>query len=117
MRTTTRLATSILLALALLPIVAVQARVPEPDHIFFGVARKAGAPLTTGVVTVVTGASLTPVASFTLDGVTPNFVLRVPIDSLAPQDPGTARPGDTARIYVDGALAATSTVGERGTAT
>jgi|GEM_PF-993684 len=117
MRTPTRLAASILLVLAVLWGLPAQARVPEPDHIFFGVARRSGAPITTGTVTVVTGASVSPVASFTLDGVTSNFVLRVPIDSLAPQDPGTARPGDTARIYVNGQLAATTTVGERGTAT
>ena len=117
MRTPTRLATSTLLGLLMFQAGSAQARVPEPDHIFFGTARRNGTPIVAGVVTVVTGASNAPVATFTLNGLTSGFVLRVPIDSLAPQDPGTARPGDTARIYVDGKLAATTTVGDRGTAT
>lgn len=117
MKTGTRILASLLALNALLPVAPVSARVPEPDHIFFGVVRKGGVPITTGVVTAITGSATAPVARYTLDGLSSNFVLRIPIDSLSPQEPGTARPGDTARVYVNGKLAATTTVGDRGTAT
>jgi hypothetical protein len=45
------------------------------------------------------------------------FILRLPIDSVDPQDAGTVRPGDVAGLFLDADTdaAQTITVGERGT--
>lgn len=89
------------------------AKIPEPDNIIYGTAREDAVTtsLEIGGVTI---------ASYT-QGDNPDagnyYILRVPIDSLEPQEPDSARPGDTGYIYINGGTepVATVTIGERGT--
>ena len=91
------------------------AKIPEPDNIIYGLARED----TVHMSLWVDGEEL---AVYTM-GENPNaddyYILRVPMDSIDPQNPGTARPGDVAQIYINGetAPAATVLIGERGTVT
>jgi hypothetical protein len=58
-----------------------------------------------------------PIASYTMGSISEaghNYVLHVPLDTLEPQMPGTARPGDQATLFVDGQPAENITIGERG---
>ena len=82
------------------------AKIPEPDHIIYGIAG-------IGVGEVSLSIDGESIASYIM-GSNPNagsfYILRVPMDSLDPQEPGTARPGDTAVIYADGVPAAVGEV-------
>ncbi len=93
------------------------AKIPEPNHLFYGTATRNGVVLTTGEVSVRLVENPADLATFAL-GSDPNvgdhYVLRVPIDALDPRDPGTARPGDEVRFFIDGVPAGSSVVGERG---
>jgi hypothetical protein len=88
------------------------AKIPEPDNIIYGIAGQ-------GVDTITLKVNGQVIASYTM-GSNPdagnNYILRVPLDALDPQESGTARPGDEAEIYVDGVLATLEPViiGERG---
>jgi hypothetical protein len=89
------------------------ARIPEPDNIIYGLPGNE-------VVTVTLKVNGQMITSYTM-GDNPNagpyYLLRIPIDALDPQEEGTARPGDTAAIYLnDGAdPAVTAEIGVRGT--
>ncbi len=88
------------------------ARLPEPDNIIYGVARENSASVTAKV----NGVEIAAFSVATNSRLAPYYILRLPIDSLDPQIPGTARPGDTVEIFVDGEItaAATLTVGPMG---
>lgn len=79
----------------------VLAKIPEPDNIVYGVAGD-------GAVTVQLKVGGEEICSYTM-GDNPEagvfYVLRVPMDSLDPIQPGTARPGDTALVYINDAEA------------
>lgn len=94
------------------------AKIPEPDNIIYGPVTVNGLPVTTGEVTVTVNGSPAPIAQYSL-GSDPNavnsYILRIPIDSLDPRDQNAARPGDQARIYLNGTLAVTAVIGTRGT--
>lgn len=76
-----------------------RAKLPEPDNIIYGLADP---QQTTSVSVKVAGVIL---ASYTM-GENPDagdyYVLRVPMESLDPSTPGSAREGDTAAIHVNG---------------
>jgi hypothetical protein len=106
-----------LLLFVLLPLPA-HALVPEPPHLIRGAVTVNGAPRTWGTVTVRLAASPeAAIATFrlgALPGAANGFLLAVPMDALEPRTPGSARPGDPALLYLDGAPAGEVTVGERG---
>ncbi len=89
------------------------AKIPEPDNIIYGIAGD-------GVATVTLEVNGQQVASYSM-GENPDagefYILRVPIDSLDPQEPDSARPGDEADIFINYGTApvVTVTIGERGT--
>lgn len=89
-----------------------QARIPEPDNIIYG-------QLPPNVDRVVLEVNDQQVSAYNR-GDNPNagdhFVLRVPMDSVDPQDPGSARPGDSGQLFLDQDLVALLTVaiGEKG---
>ncbi|MEM6574458.1 MAG: beta-propeller fold lactonase family protein [Pseudomonadota bacterium] len=98
----------------------VQARIPEPDHVLYGTVTVFGAPVADGTpITLVLAGQSEPLVTYnlgddpTLEGV---YALRIPMDSVDPRAPNTARPGENAQIFVAGELAASTTVGEEGTA-
>lgn len=105
------------LLLFLLGATAAFGRIPEPDHIIYGSVTLNGNTVTTGVVTARVPTATEPIATFTL-GTAPyatgQYALSIPIDSIDPRDAGTARPGDTATIYVNNVSNTTVTIGERG---
>ncbi|MBP9143729.1 MAG: beta-propeller fold lactonase family protein [Thermoanaerobaculia bacterium] len=93
------------------------ARLPEPNHVFYGTALRNGVALTEGAVAVRLEASPVDLASYVLGSdpkVGDRYVLRVPIDAVDPREPGMARPGDAVQFFVDGVPAGSATVGERG---
>ena len=89
-----------------------QARLPEPDHIIYGInatdASEVSLVINDEVIQTYTMGS-------TLDA-DMYYILRIPMDSMDPQTPGTARTGDIAMIYMDGAPsdAGTVVIGEKG---
>lgn len=94
------------------------ALLPEPDHIFYGTPTLDGAPATTGVVSVRRTEDATQLASYVIGSnplIGERYVLRVPIDSVDPRLPGTARTGDPVEFFIDGVPAGSGVVGERGT--
>ena len=90
---------------------------PEPDHIFYGMPLRNGEPLAEGTVTVRRAGEGETLARYEI-GSNPllggRYALRVPIDAVEPRVAGTARPGDEVELFVDGVLAGSATVGERG---
>jgi hypothetical protein len=102
----------VLLALALAIPGGSFAKIPEPDNIVYGVARD-------DAVTIRLKVNSEEICSYTM-GDNPEagvfYVLRVPMDSVDPVEPGTARPGDTADIYINNAGSPVQSVilGERG---
>jgi len=90
-------------------------KIPEPDNIIYGLARE-------DTVTMSLRVGGEELAAYTM-GENPDagnyYVLRVPMDSADPQEPGTARPGDQAEIFINGESFPVATVwlGERGTIT
>jgi len=94
------------------------AKIPEPDNIIYGPLSVNGQPLTSGEITLKVEGSPVILASFSV-GSSPyagnSFILRVPMDSGDPQSPSAARQGDVAGIYLNNQLAATVTLGPRGT--
>ena len=89
------------------------AKVPEPDNIIYGMATEDAS-----VITLKVGNET--IASYTMGSnqdAGNYYILRVPLDALDPQEPGTARPDDIAEIYVnDESQAAVSSIiiGKRG---
>lgn len=91
---------------------------PEPDHIFYGTPTLDGEVAASGVVTLVRPGDSATLASYTIGSdpaIGERFVLRVPIDSVDPRLPGTARTGDAVQFFLDGVPAGNAVVGERGT--
>jgi hypothetical protein len=87
------------------------AKLPEPDNVVYGVIRA-------DTVTVSLQVRGQSIASYT-KGENPAagdfYVLRVPMDALEPAEPGTARPGEPAKLFVNGQPVALVALGERGT--
>ncbi len=98
--------------LVLLLITMTNARIPEPDNIIFG-------ELPLGVNHVMLEVNAQVVASYTR-GENPragdHFILRVPIDAIDPREPGSARSGDDASVFLNQDLAPVLMVviGEKG---
>jgi hypothetical protein len=114
---TSLLAAAAVLAAALQPGNS-SAVIPEPEHIFHGTVGTYGVPLASGEVTAVLEGDTAPIATFTASAAgAGRYVLRIPIDSVDPQAPGTARPGMAVQFFVAGSLAGVGVVGDRGTAT
>ena len=91
---------------------SVQAKIPEPDHILYGIL-----PVGTNVITAQVNGEV--VAGYIRGDVVnagDYFVLRLPIDSIDPQDPGTTRPGDSIGLFLDAdtEFVISVIVGERG---
>ncbi len=85
------------LTAALLASGSASARLPEPNHVFYGTALRNGVALTAGEVAVRLEESPADLAQFVLGSdpkIGDRYVLRIPIDAVDPRDPGTARPGD-----------------------
>jgi hypothetical protein len=102
------------------------ARIPEPDVIFYGTATLEDRQFTADDtdVTIVVKMNDTVLAAYTMgdeQNAGDRYVLAVPLDAIDPQESDTSRPGDSVKIYlianVTEFLAATVTVGERGSAT
>ncbi|MBI5102040.1 MAG: Ig-like domain-containing protein [Nitrospirae bacterium] len=91
-----------------------EAKITEPYVVIYGIARDNGVELSAGTVTIVINSDVTPIASSRV-GADHKFTLKVPIDSLDPRLPNTARPEDSAGIYVNGTLAARLIMPGRGT--
>lgn len=92
--------------------VSAYGRLPEPDNIVYGVVPEGTATVTAkhgGEELAVFTAALQP-------NLAPYYVLRLPIDSLEPQLPGTVRPGDEVELFINGGsvAAATFAAGEKG---
>jgi 6-phosphogluconolactonase (cycloisomerase 2 family) len=105
-------------ALALALAAPGMALLPEPDHIFYGTPTLDGQPAPSGVVSVRRADDATVLASYVIGSdpaVGERYVLRVPIDSVDPRTPGTARTGDPVEFFIDGVPAGSGVVGERGT--
>jgi len=106
---------------------SVEARVPEPDHTFYGAATIAGVPVFDSLITVerrVGPGCVAPGAEVLASFLVPAnpapgevYMLRVPIDSIDPADPGTARKDDPVCFFIDDVPAGAGVVGERGEAT
>lgn len=102
---------------ALLTVGEGRAALPEPDHLVYGTPTHNGEPLEAGVVTARLEGSLEVIASYEIGSnplIPGQYVLRIPIDSIDPRLPGTAREGEPLRLFVDGVPAGDTTVGERG---
>jgi uncharacterized membrane protein len=89
------------------------ARIPEPGNILYGLL-----PVANSMISLQINGEV--ICLYTLGDIPAagqNFVLRVPIDTIDPQEAGTARPGDEALLFVDAetTAVATVTIGERGT--
>ncbi len=98
----------------------VVAEIPEPDHLFWGKATYFGQDLNEGEVTVTINDDPTVLAKYEIGSrpeLGPQFVLRVPLDSLGPRLPNSARVGDLARFYINGEVAGQKTIGSRGSVT
>ncbi len=113
------LLTVTLLAAVVLAAGSSRAEISEPDHIIYGTPTWHGDALPEGTVSLVLEGGTTPIASFAI-GSDPTlgalYVLRVPMDSVDPRRQGAARTGDPASLLVNGELAGTVVIGERGTA-
>lgn len=99
---------------------ALQAKISEPDHILYGNASWFGADLAPGSdVALIVAGQTDPIANYEM-GSDPAlgemYALRVPMDSLEPREPGTARPGEQVSIYINGELSGETAVGEHGKA-
>ncbi len=119
MKSHSKLTSAVLtIAAILLPMApGARAALPEPDHIVYGTPTQNGEPLLEGVVTAKLVGETDPIASYVI-GSNPNigdrFALRIPIDSIDPRLPGTARTGEAIRFFIDGIPAGEAVVGERG---
>jgi len=88
------------------------AKIPEPDNIIYGIAGD-------DAVAVSLEVDGQQIASYTM-GENPNagafYILRAPLDSLDPPEPGSARVGDEAAIFLKDEASPVTTViiGERG---
>ena len=82
---------------------AVNARIPVPGNIIYGVVGIAGEPLGAADTNVTINVSVNGkvLASYTMGenaSIADRYILRVPMDILAPADPDAAREGDTAVV-------------------
>jgi hypothetical protein len=84
---------------------AVNASIPVPGHIIYGVVGIEGEPLGAGDSNVTLNVSVNGnvLASYTMGenpSIADRYILRVPMDTLSPPDPYAAREGDTAFISI-----------------
>ncbi len=89
------------------------ARIPEPGNILYGLLPEGNSMISLQINGEVI--SMYTIGDIPVAG--QNFVLRVPIDTLDPQESGTARPGDEGQLFVDAETTAIAmvTIGARGT--
>lgn len=97
-----------------------QAKISQPDFIFYGTATWFGAPLANeSEISVYLNNQLVTVAQYNM-GTNTNlnglYALNVPMDSNDPRTFGKARPGDPASIYINGNLVAEVLIGDYGVA-
>ena len=88
----------IVTALVTVMVGMVQARIPEPGNILYGIMPAGGNVISLEV-------NDQEIVSYTMgDNINAGeyFVLRVPMDALAPLSSGSTRPGDVAELFVDG---------------
>lgn len=88
------------------------AKIPEPGNIIYGLL-----PQENNMISLqIDGEVITYYTLGDVPAAGENFILRVPIDTMDPQEPGTARPGDEALLFLDAETnaAATVIIGERG---
>ncbi|HEY6000775.1 MAG TPA: hypothetical protein VI078_15925 [bacterium] len=96
---------------------AAYALLPEPPHLVNGAVTVNGSARTWGTVSLRLSGAPDPIATFslgTLPGALNGYALAVPMDAMEPREPGTAREGDAAQVYLDGVAAAAVTIGARG---
>jgi hypothetical protein len=89
------------------------AKIPEPDNIIYG-----NLPESTLLISLkVDGEVLVTYANGENPAAEGLYILRVPMDALAPYPPKTARTGDQASLFLDAATEpiATVSIGEKGT--
>ena len=94
--------------------------IPEPANVIYGTLHIGGQTAPDGIVVTLL-INEVPIAYYTM-GDNPNapghYILSVPLDALDPQLSGTARPGDTASIFVNGYYTDIDvTIGPRGQVT
>ncbi len=89
------------------------AKLREPDNIIYGILPR----VNNSISLEINGEMIANTTFGNTSEEEQNFALRVPIDSLDPQEPGTARPGNVALIYLDWETTPVATViiGKRGT--
>ncbi len=88
------------------------AKIPEPSNIIYGLL-----PVNKSLISLQINNEV--ITYYTLGDVPEagqHFILRVPTDTMNPQEPATARPGDEALLFIDSETSpvATVTIGERG---
>ena len=96
------------------------AELPEPDHIYYGTPTVFGVAPTEGEIVAVLEGDPEPLATFPVENLAElggRFVLRIPIDSVDPRRPGSARVGERVNFLINGEFAGSQVIGERGTAT
>ncbi len=83
-----------------------QAKIPEPGNILYGPMPSENSSITAKI----NGELITSYTRGDIVNAGENFVLRIPIDTMEPQEPGTARPGDVALLYFDDETVSATTV-------
>ena len=87
------------------------ARITEPDVVYFGAVTGGTAG---SLLTLKLDADGTILKTTTLDG-TSNYLLRLPMDSVEPRVPGTARSGEKATFYLGTKVIQSVVIPEQGT--
>lgn len=99
---------------------SLQAKISEPDHILYGNATYFDSALANGsTVSLVVAGQGVPLVEYSIGSdvaLGSYYALRIPMDSVDPREPGTARPGEQVTLYIDGEPAAMTQVGEHGKA-
>ncbi|WP_320040205.1 right-handed parallel beta-helix repeat-containing protein [uncultured Desulfobacter sp.] len=93
------------------------ALIREPDSIIYGSLRVDGGIRETGQIDLVLNGEDQPAVSYTL-GDNPDadgqYIIRIPMDTISPEHPGTAREGDTADVFFNAVFIRQITVGQPG---
>lgn len=87
-----------------------QAKISEPDVVYYGAAATASAG---SVVSLRLDGASAPLVVYTV-GADLSYQLRVPMDALDPRLPDTARTGEAAVIFIDGVTAASVLLPDKG---
>src|SRR5690554_3798870 len=110
----------LILCLAIIGIDKSEAKLSQPDYVFYGTATWFGGSLPAETeISLYLENQLLTVTKYsmgTVDALNGLYALRVPMDSNDPRSFGKARPGDPASIYINGNKVAEVLVGEYGLA-